>query len=99
MGINAALEQDWGLPNAIYIDAVDMGGTLRVGPRRLAYGAKDDPPTCVVFKYSSCQTDQPTCDAGYIADGTKVHFDAYDSDGTSHGLCGLAWQNHFRCCR
>jgi hypothetical protein len=97
--INAALENGWGLPNAIYIDAVDVGGTLRTGPRRLNRGPSQDGPTCDVFKYTSCQTHQPACDTGYIADGTKVHSNTYDSDGSKHGLCGLAWQNHYRCCR
>lgn len=103
--INAALENGWGLPNAIYIDAVDVGGTLRTGPRRLKSGAKgagghsQDDPTCVVFKYTSCQTHQPACDAGFIADGTKVHSNTYDSDGNAHGVCGFPWQDHYRCCR
>lgn len=96
--IDAALQHGWGLPNAIYIDAVDVGGTLRVGPRLLSASPRD-PPTCVVFKYTSCSDHQPTCDDGYAADGTKVHFDAYDSDGTEHTVCGWAWENHYRCCR
>ena len=29
----------------------------------------------------------------------QVHFNAYDTDGTKHGFCGLAWQDHYQCCR
>lgn len=95
--IAAALTNNaWDLPNAIYIDAVDAGGTIRTGTRPLS---ADDSPTCDVFKFTSCQTHQPSCDEGWTANGDTEHWQAYDSDGSEHGFCGLAWQDHYKCCR
>ena len=95
--IAAALSNDaWDLPNAIYLDAVDAGGTIRTGTKPLSAG---DSPTCDVFKFTSCQTSQPSCDDGWTANGASEHWAAYDSDGSEHGFCGLAWQDHYKCCR
>jgi hypothetical protein len=33
-----AVKYKWGLPNAIYLDAIDYNGTFRVGPEEFGYG-------------------------------------------------------------
>jgi len=86
---SAYMNKTWDLPNAIYIDAVDtVGGTIRTGTKRVNQSPTD--PTCDVFKYTHCSTDQAKCDDGWTANGDKEHFTAFDSDGTKHGFCGLA---------
>merc|ERR1711924_510501 len=44
-------------------------------------------------------TDQPSCDNGWLPSGDKEHWKCYDFNGNDHGLCGWAWQNHYKCCR
>jgi hypothetical protein len=93
------LSASYDFPNLFYVDAVTSEGGLRTGTERLSQAPGT--PACAVYKYTSCQTHQPTCDdAGFTrASGAKAHFNIYDSDGTQHTLCGLPWQNHYQCCR
>lgn len=94
--LEAAYQAGHSFPNAIYIDAVGDDGVIRTGTKRLNAG---DEPVCNIYKWSSCQTSQPECDDGWVANGYKVHFNCYDYDGNKHGFCGWAWQDHYKCCR
>jgi len=89
--------EGWDLPNAIYIDAVDVDGTLRIGTKPLTAG--DEDPDCEVFEYTSCSSDEPSCNDGWLPAHQKEHWECYNSDGKENGFCGLAWQNHYKCCR
>jgi hypothetical protein len=95
--LEAAYKAGYDFPNAIYIDAVAAGGLIRTGTRPLS--AQNTAPVCDIYKWTSCQSKQPTCDAGWVANGENAHWDCYDYDGSNHGFCGLAWQNHYKCCR
>jgi len=95
--IDAAFVAGYEFPNAIYIDAVAPGGLIRTGTQKLSAG--DDSIVCNIYSWTSCQSHQPKCDANWTADGEKAHWDCYDYDGNKHGFCGLAWQNHYKCCR
>merc|ERR1711920_807403 len=95
--IEEAYQQGLEFPNAIYIDAVGPGGLIRTGTQPLS--KEDSSIVCDVYKWSSCQTHQPTCDQGWTANGYKAHFNVYDYAGSEHTFCGWAWQDHYKCCR
>lgn len=95
--LDDAYNKNLTFPNAIYIDAVDEKGLIRTGTKLLSQG--QDEPVCDIIRWTSCQTHQPVCDEGWTANGEYVHFNCYDYDGQEHGFCGLAWQNHYKCCR
>lgn len=94
--LEAAFQAGHTFPNAIYIDAVGDDGVIRTGLKRLNAG---DQPVCNIYRWSSCSTSQPKCDDGWLANGDKVHWNCYDYKGDKHGFCGLAWQDHYKCCR
>lgn len=95
--IEGAYNANYTFPNAIYIDAVGPEGTIRTGTKLLSAG--EDDIVCNIFKWSSCQTSQPRCDDGWTSNGESVHWNCYDGQGNKHGFCGLAWQDHYKCCR
>lgn len=95
--LDAAFDAGYEFPNAIYIDAVGPGGVIRTGTRPLS--SAEGSTVCNVYKWSSCQTSKPTCDAGWTANGDSLHWNTYDFDGKKHGFCGWAWQDHYKCCR
>eukprot|EP00299_Pterocystis_sp_00344_P008054 c2896_g1_i1.p1 GENE.c2896_g1_i1~~c2896_g1_i1.p1 ORF type:complete len:276 (-),score=54.65 c2896_g1_i1:97-924(-) len=90
--IDAAFENGWDFPNAIYIDAIDVDGTIRIGPQSQAAKV-----ACTDFKWSSCST-KASCGSGYEPNGETEHLDAHDSDGTKHSFCALPWEAHYKCC-
>ena len=105
-----AIKGNWTLPNAIYLDALDVGGVIRTGAKALS--TPPSTPVCHVFKYTSCKSEEDAkkpgaCDPGYVLDtetregfpANKEHFNAYDSFGEKHGFCFLPKQDHWKCCR
>lgn len=98
IALDAVMTQNLGLPNAIYIAAVDVGGLIRTGTRRLTSGSATS-PVCHVMQYTHCASSQPACPAGWSPSGAKEHLYTYDTDGFEHTPCALPWQAHYQCCR
>eukprot|EP00656_Telonema_subtile_P033615 TRINITY_DN3735_c0_g1_i5.p1 TRINITY_DN3735_c0_g1~~TRINITY_DN3735_c0_g1_i5.p1 ORF type:complete len:448 (-),score=118.01 TRINITY_DN3735_c0_g1_i5:2-1345(-) len=53
------------LPNAMYIDAVDHGGTIRTGLQLLS--ADPSAPVCDMFEWTHCSFKNDGCPAGYLS--------------------------------
>ena len=108
--LDQAIEKNWTLPNAIYLDAMTYGGAMRTGSKALSTPSAQ--PACHIFKYTKCLSKDDAekggvCDAGYVLDtddragfpATYEHFDAYDSYGEKHSFCLLPNENHWKCCK
>lgn len=94
LSLDAAFEAKLDFPNAIYIDDIDAGGTIRTGTQLL--NSDED---CAVWKYTGCLSQPPaSVSPGWYVNGSS-HGSTHDTDGTYHGRCGVPWQSHYRRCR
>lgn len=84
------------LPNAMYVDAVDYGGTIRTGLRRVSDPARS--PVCDQFDWTTC-TSNPSCESGFTANGDKTNLGVSSSNGSIHSPCIDPLKHHFKCCR
>jgi len=105
IAIEAALQHGWGFPNAFYMDAVDVGGKLRTGPKPLTYAPEE--PTCDAFYWTGCGG-TATCDKNskqfsgdsFTSNGKTQRGSTVDTwDIDEHGTCVLPWATHHQCCR
>ena len=108
--LQAAWDQGFDLPNAIYIDAVGHGGQLRTGTRRLSSNVSlgdAGGPICSIFTWTACLSDEDVaaaanggCPSEWSPNGDSSPWATYNSDGTTEVACTMgASAAHRRCCR